>query len=161
MAVKQALAGKYLSFTLGSEAYALEIMKVREITAMMSVTRVPNVPGYFRGVINLHGSILPVIDLRRKFGLAEVPDTEQTCIVVVQHERGQIHHVVGLVVDAVSEFVDLAESEIEATPNFGSLVDVRMIRAMAKREGVVVTLLDVDNVLADAELGNDAREEAA
>lgn len=160
MSSDRSSAGKFLSFTLGNEDYALEIMKVKEITAITNVTRVPNVPHYFRGVINLHGAILPVIDLRQKFGLAEKEDTDQTCIIVVQHDRAGIHHVVGIVVDSVSEFVDLVDEDIEPTPNFGAGIDTRFIRAMAKHDGQVITLLDVDNVLADASLEADAAEAA-
>ncbi|MCA9759635.1 MAG: chemotaxis protein CheW [Candidatus Eisenbacteria bacterium] len=160
MSSTRSSAGKFLSFTLGTEAYALEIMKVKEITANTDVTHVPNVPDYFRGVINLHGSILPVIDLRKKFGLPFAEDTPQTCIIVVQHDRGGVSRVVGLVVDSVSEFVDLSNEDIEATPNFGAGIDTRFIRAMAKRDGLVITLLDVDNVLADAEIETETSEAA-
>lgn len=141
--------GKYLSFKLGDETYALEITKVKEITAIVNVTGVPNVPDYFRGVINLHGSILPVIDLRLKFRMEAAEDTNQTCIIVVQHETGEFLHVVGFVVDSVSEFVDLRTAEMEPPPAFGREAGNGFIGGMGKRNGQIITLIDINKLLAD------------
>lgn len=155
-------AGKYLTFQLGAEAFGIEILKVQEIIGLMPVTRVPRAPECVRGVINLRGRIIPVMDLRRKFGLEPHDDTERTCIVVVQVSRGDVRTIMGLLVDEVSEVLNVAAEQTEAAPSFGISVDTSFILGMAKVAQKVVMLLDVDRVLKeeDAEAVSTIAEEA-
>ncbi|MBK8229355.1 MAG: purine-binding chemotaxis protein CheW [Candidatus Eisenbacteria bacterium] len=146
------LGGKYLTFTLGSETYGLEILKVQEIIGIMSVTRVPRTPEYIRGVINLRGKVIPVIELRSKFGMAATPDTERTCIVVVQlHQNGQVM-TVGTIVDEVSEVAHLASDQITPPPSFGTGVNTEFILGMGQVADRVLTLLDIDRALSNQDL---------
>ena len=144
----QNMAGKYLTFALGGESYAIPVLKVREIIRLTSITTVPQMPDYIRGVINLRGKIIPVMDLRLRFGFAAAANTEQNCIVVVQvkNPAGQAT-AMGLVVDAVEEVAQLAAADIEETPDFGAQVDTGYILGMAKIKGVVKALLDIDKVI--------------
>jgi purine-binding chemotaxis protein CheW len=145
----KALAGKYLTFRLGEESYGIAVLKIREIIRLTPITAVPQVPDYVKGVINLRGKVLPVVDLRTKFRLADVASSERTCIVVVQVElpsRGKA--LMGLIVDGVEEVVHLAAQDIEATPNFGASLDTQYILGMAKVKNVVKALLDIDRVVA-------------
>jgi purine-binding chemotaxis protein CheW len=143
--------GKYLSFTLGGEVYGLEILKVQEINGIVDVTRVPRTPDYVRGVINLRGRVIPVIDLRAKFEMERVENTERTCIIVVQLDRGDGHATVGVVVDDVSEVMTITEEQISPPPEFGDGVDSEIIIGMGKLEDEVVILLDIQKVLAGDE----------
>jgi purine-binding chemotaxis protein CheW len=148
------LAGKHLTFELGSETYGIEILKVQEIIGIMSITNVPKTPDYVRGVINLRGKVIPVVELRRKFKLAAVDDTERTCIIVVQVKGVDGPITMGVLVDEVSEVVDIAEEQLEPPPTFGSNVSTDFIRAMGKVGDRVVILLDVDKVLTLQELAS-------
>ncbi len=143
-----AIAGKYLTVVLENEAYGIAVLKVREIIRLQKITPVPQMPGFVKGVINLRGRVIPVIDLRIKFGLkAEV--AERTCIVVVQVKLPDDPLVqMGLVVDSVEEVVTLTKEEIEPTPEFGARVDTSYLLGMAKVKGQVKTLLDIDRVVA-------------
>jgi len=141
-------AGKYLTFVLADEAYGLEILKVREIIKLMDITAVPQTPGYVKGVINLRGKVIPVVDLRLKFGLAEAKQTEETCIIVV--DVGGIE--MGIIVDKVSEVLDIDGEDIEDTPTFGTDVDTLFILGMGKCEGSVKILLDIEKVLVASEV---------
>jgi len=145
--------GKYLTFELGGEVYGLEILKVQEIIGMMTVTRVPRTPNFVRGVINLRGKVIPVIDLRRKFGMEPQEDTEKTCIVVVQIAAGGTDQTttMGIIVDEVSEVLDIDAEQIEPPPSFGASVDTDFILGMGKVAERVVMLLDIDKVLTQAE----------
>jgi len=142
------LAGKYLTAVLDREAYGFAVLKVREIIRLQKVTPVPQMPAYVKGVINLRGRVIPVVDLRTKFGRpAEM--TERTCIVVVHVGLSVGASVpMGLVVDSVEEVVALREAEIEPTPAFGGTIDTTYILGMAKVKGQVKTLLDLDRVIA-------------
>jgi purine-binding chemotaxis protein CheW len=142
------LAGKYLTVVLDNEAYGIAVLKVREIIRMQKITSVPQMPAFVKGVINLRGRVIPVIDLRIKFGLkAEV--AERTCIVVVQIAVGAGRNVqMGLVVDSVEEVVNLTGAEIEPTPEFGARIDTSYLLGLAKIKGVVKTLLDIERVVA-------------
>jgi purine-binding chemotaxis protein CheW len=142
-----ALAGKYLTFTLGPETYGLEILKVQEIIGLMNITKVPQTPDHVRGVINLRGRVIPVVELRRKFNLETVEDTERTCIIVVQVDTGESAVTMGILVDEVSEVVDISEAQLEPPPAFGASIDTAFILAMGKIGENVVVLLDVDRVL--------------
>ena len=139
--------GKYLTFALGPEEYGLEILKVREIFGYMEITAVPQTPDYVRGVINLRGQVIPVIDLRAKFGMETVETTEETCIIVVEITQGVRHISTGIVVDHVSEVLDIAGEDIEGAPQFGSSVNTDFILGMGKIGETVKILLDIDMVL--------------
>lgn len=144
----QAQAGKYLAFTLGKESYGLPVLKVREIIRLVAITPVPQMPAHIRGVINLRGKIVPVVDLRIKFGLATVEADESACIVVVQVKLpagSNIH--MGLIVDGVEEVINFAAADLEATPDFGMQVDTDYLLGMAKVKARVVALLDIDRVV--------------
>jgi purine-binding chemotaxis protein CheW len=147
-----AKAGKYLTFNLGREVYGIEILKVQEIIGMMSVTRVPKTPEFVRGVVNLRGKVIPVIDLRLKFALESKADTDRTCIIVVQVAVQAASVTMGLIVDEVSEVLNVLADQIEASPSFGAKVDTDFILGMGKVAQKVVMLLDVDKVLASEEL---------
>ena len=142
------LAGKYLTVVLDNEAYGIAVIKVREIIRLQKITPVPQMPVFVKGVINLRGRVIPVIDLRIKFGLkAEL--AEHTCVVVVQIALEAGRNVqMGLVVDSVEEVVSLTSSEIEPTPEFGARIDTSYLLGLAKIKGVVKTLLDIERVVA-------------
>ncbi len=143
-----ALPGKYLTVVLDNEAYGIAVLKVREIIRLQKITPVPQVPGYVKGVINLRGRVIPVVDLRVKFGL-KAEFGERTCIVVVQVKLPSEQVVqMGLIVDCVEEVVTLTAGEIEPTPDFGAKVDTGYLLGMAKVKGQVKTLLDIDRVVA-------------
>ncbi|MBI5381020.1 MAG: purine-binding chemotaxis protein CheW [Opitutae bacterium] len=141
-------ASKYLTVSLENESYGIAVLKVREIIRLQKITPVPQMPSYVKGVINLRGRVIPIVDLRLKFGLkAEI--AERTCIVVVQVNLNTGLNVqMGLVVDSVEEVVTLAEDEIEPTPEFGTKIDTTYLLGMAKVKGMVKTLLDIDRVIA-------------
>jgi purine-binding chemotaxis protein CheW len=152
-AICQQLAGKYLTFALGEESYAVEVRKVREIIRLTSITSVPQMPAFIRGVINLRGKIIPVIDLRVRFGLPAAAAMDTTCIVVVQINTGaNLFRQTGLLVDNVEEVLNLTANDIESTPEFGAQVNTEYLLGMAKIKGVVKTLLDIDHVLGSTEL---------
>lgn len=142
-----ALAGKYLTFSLGTEEYGLPVLKVREIIKVMDITPVPQVPAHVRGVINLRGKVIPVIDLRAKFALPAQDDTERTCIVVVDVALSRERVMLGVVVDAVSEVLNIAAAEIDQTPEFGASVITDYMLGLAKVKNTVKILLDLDCVL--------------
>ena len=142
------LAGKYLTVGLGGEAYGIAVLKVREIIRLQKITPVPQMPDFVKGVINLRGRVIPIIDLRVKFGLP-AETAERTCIVVVQVKLPSAAFVqMGLVVDAVEEVANLTAEDIEPAPGFGVQIDVRYLLGMAKVKGAVKTLLDIDRVVA-------------
>ncbi len=140
--------GKYLTFALGSEEYGLEILKVREIFGYMEITAVPQTPHHVKGVINLRGQVIPVIDLRAKFGMETAEVTEETCIIVVEISQGDHTFSTGIVVDHVQEVLDIAGEDIEEAPQFGSSVNTDFILGMGKIGETVKILLDIDKVLA-------------
>ncbi len=145
-------AGKYLTFRLEGEEYGLEILKVREIMGLMEITKVPRTPHYVRGVINLRGRVIPVVDLRAKFDMDATEDTNETCIIVVDVRSQDGAVSMGIKVDAVSEVLDIKEEEIEDTPSFGSGIDTRFILGIGKIKGDVKILLDIDQVLTEGDL---------
>lgn len=147
------LAGKYLTFILGHESYGLPVIKVREIIRFVSATHVPQLPEHVEGVINLRGKIIPVINLRRKFGTAASEATERTCTVVVQiGGAGQHGTLIGLVVDGVEEVVQVGAQDIEPTPEFGPQADTQHILGMAKVKGAIKTLLNLDRIISTESL---------
>lgn len=148
-------AGKYLTFQLGRESYGIGILKVQEIVGAMPVTRVPRMPGFVRGVVNLRGKVIPVFDLRLKFGLEGREDTDRTCIIVVRLRLGPgagDEVTLGTIVDEVSEVVDVRESQIEPAPDFGPSVDTAFLQGVGKVGSKVVMLLDADRILPRGEL---------
>ena len=146
--------GKYLTFALSNEEYGLEILKVREIIGYMDITAVPQTPGYIKGVINLRGQVIPVVDLRAKFGMETTDVTDQTCIIVVEITQDDRNFSTGIVVDHVQEVLDITGEDIEEAPQFGSSINTDFILGMGKVGNSVKILLDIDRVLAGAELGS-------
>ena len=144
--------GKYLTFGLGEEVYGLEILKVQEIIGLMRVTRVPGLPDVIRGVVNLRGKVIPVVDLRRKFAMETKTDTERTCIIVVRVWREGQAVTVGLIVDDVREVLAITSDQLETVPRFSGDVDTAFLLGMAKILQRVVMLLDVDQILSSTEL---------
>ncbi|MFH1216550.1 MAG: chemotaxis protein CheW [Pseudomonadota bacterium] len=147
------LAGKYLTFDLGREEYGIGILKVREIIGLMEITAVPHTPRYIKGVINLRGNVIPVLDLRLKFNMDSREYNDRTCIIVVeaQGESGSV--LVGMIVDSVSEVLNITEAEIEPPPTFGGdEVETDNFLGMAKIKGRMKILLDVDVVIGEAGL---------
>jgi purine-binding chemotaxis protein CheW len=143
--------GKYLTFPMGQEEFGIRVLKVREIIGVQDITAVPHTPPYVKGVINLRGKVIPVVDLRLKFGLPEVPYTLRTCIIVVQIQGESGPMPMGLVVDGVSEVLNLSGAEVEDTPDFGAGCSMPYILGMAKVKGKVKILLDIDGVLTSQE----------
>ena len=145
-------AGKYLIFQLGSEEFGTEVLKVREIMGVLDITSIPQTPAYVKGVINLRGKVIPVVDLRLKFGLAPQEYTPRTCIIVVRTRQADLDLMIGMVVDGVAEVLTLSETDIEDSPDFGPGVDMPYLKGMAKVKGRVKILLDIDEVLNTSEL---------
>lgn len=150
----RAAAGKYLTFALGSEEFGLEILKVREIIGYMPITAVPQTPSYVKGVINLRGQVIPVVDLRSKFVMDTAETTSETCIIVVETTQGSGKCNTGIVVDRVRDVLDVLEENIEDAPNFGSGVSTDCILGMGKIGDSVKILLDIDRVLGGTDLAS-------
>jgi len=147
--VSKQLAGKYLTFRMGNEEYGLQILKVQEIIQMQQITRIPRTPDYILGVINLRGKIIPVLDLRRKFGLEASQDTDKTCINVVQITDAKgLPITIGIRIDEVKEVLDIAASHIQETPSFGAAVDTDFILGLGKIGDSVKILLDIDKAIS-------------
>ncbi len=144
--------GKYLTFTLDDETYGVGILKVKEIIGMMSITSVPRIPKCVKGVINLRGKVIPVTDLRLRFGMESKDYSDRTCIIVVEIDAESSTVLIGIVVDAVSEVLNIKEEEIEETPAFGTNLNTEYILGMAKMDGGVKILLDIDKVLNSDEM---------
>jgi len=144
--------GKYLTFALANEEYGLEILKVREIIGYIDVTAVPQTPSHVKGVINLRGQVIPVVDLRAKFGMATTDVTDQTCIIVVEITQSGRKFNTGIIVDRVQEVLDIAGQDIEEAPQFGASVDTAFILGMGKIGDKVKILLDIDRVLTGTDL---------
>jgi purine-binding chemotaxis protein CheW len=147
-AAAQKLAGKYLTFTLQRESYGIDVLQVREIIRLSDITTVPQMPAYVRGVINLRGKIIPVIDLRLRLGFTGVQNTDHTCIVVTQVRLpdGKLTQS-GLIVDGVEEVMNIAAADIEETPEFGTQWSNDYILGMAKVKGVVRAILNIDGAV--------------
>ncbi len=146
--VTQQRAGKYLTFGLAEEEYGLEILKVREIIGIMDITTLPRTPDYIKGVINLRGKVIPVVDLRLKFNMEEAEHTEATCVIVVDVDGMEM----GAIVDHVSEVLDIAEENIDEPPSFGAEVDTEFIVGMGKTGDKVSILVDISKVLSNREI---------
>ncbi|MDY6838991.1 MAG: chemotaxis protein CheW [Thermodesulfobacteriota bacterium] len=144
--------GKYLTFALDNEEYGIGILKIREIIGMMPVTPIPQAPDYVKGVINLRGKVIPVVDLRVKFGMESVHYTERTCIIVAEIDGKAGNVVIGAVVDSVSEVLNINGDDIEDTPTFGATLKTDYILGMAKRDDNVTILVDMHRVFSADEL---------
>ncbi len=140
--------GKFLTFALSNEEYGIEILKVREIMGIMEITPVPQTPDYMKGVINLRGKVIPIIDLRLKFAMPEVEHTKETCIIVAEVGTAQV----GVIVDSVSEVTDIKGEDIEEAPSFGQGIDTNFIMGLGKTKKKIVILLDIEKVLETEEL---------
>jgi purine-binding chemotaxis protein CheW len=151
--------GKYLTFSLAKEEYGIGILKIREIIGVMPITTVPQSPAFVKGVINLRGKVIPILDLRLRFGMAEAEYTERTCIIVVEiAAEDNSRLTVGVMVDSVSEVANIGAGDIEDSPLFGGPAsDTRYILGMAKINGGVKILIDIDRILRDEELAMMAR----
>ena len=145
-------AGKYLTFHLAQEEFGIRVLKVREIMGIQDITAVPHTPAYVKGVINLRGKVIPVLDLRLKFGLPDMEYNQRTCIIVVQIQGESGLILMGIIVDGVSEVLNLTGAEVEDTPDFGSSFTTPYILGMAKIKGKVKILLDIDQVLTNQEV---------
>jgi purine-binding chemotaxis protein CheW len=139
--------GKYLTFTLAEEEYGIGILKVKEIIGIITITAVPQTPPHVKGVINLRGKVIPVIDLRLKFGMPTMEYTERTCIIVIEISKDSGHILIGILVDSVSEVLNIKGADIEDTPNFGANLNTDYILGMAKAGGKIKILLDIDRVM--------------
>ena len=144
--------GKYLTFVLNEEEYGIGIIKIKEIIGMMPITSVPQTPEFVKGVINLRGKVIPVVDLRLRFGMTSIDYNDRTCIIVVEIEGPAGMMMIGIVVDAVSEVLNIKAEDIEDTPTFGARLNTDYIQGMAKMEGGVKILLDIDQVLSGEEV---------
>lgn len=143
---------KYLTFVLATEEYAVDILRVQEIKGWSKVTPIPNTPDYIRGVINLRGTIVPIIDLRLRFSLDRLDYGQMTVVVVVKVVSGSRERIMGIVVDAVSDVYDVAENEIKPPPDFGSVISMEFIRGLATVNEKMVIILDIDRLLNSGEL---------
>lgn len=146
-------ATQYLTFTLDQEVFALEIAKVREVLEFNAVTKVPRTPGFLRGVINLRGNVVPVVDLKSKFGMGATERTVNTCVVIAEVTVDGEPTVLGALADSVREVIDLDPAQIEPPPRIGTRLDTAFIRGMGKRDDEFLILLDVDKVFSADDLG--------
>lgn len=147
----RAKGGKYLTFRLAAEEYGIEILKVQEIIGMMSITKVPRLPEFIRGILNLRGKLVPVIEMRSRFQMERVEDNNRTCIIVVQVNGSKSALTMGILVDSVNEVVTMQQDQLEPTPQLGQGLDIEFMLGMAKIGSRVVLLLDIDRVLTSFE----------
>ena len=145
-------AAQYLTFRLGEEVFALDITQVREVLDYTAITRVPRMPEFMRGVINLRGSVVPVVDLRLKFGMSATERTLNTCIIIAEVAIGGERTLLGALADSVQEVIDLVAGQIEPPPRLGTSINAQFIRGMGKRDERFVIILDVDRVFSNDEL---------
>jgi purine-binding chemotaxis protein CheW len=143
---------QYLTFRLGEEAFALDVSNVREILEFTTVTKVPKTPDYMRGVINLRGSVVPVLDMRLKFGLTETESTINTCIIVVEVSFERENTIIGALVDSVQEVFELEPDQIEPAPRIGTQLKTEFIKGMGKRDDRFIIMLDINRVFSSEEL---------
>jgi len=148
----EAEAGIYLTMNLGKELYGIPVLKVQQIIGKTEITEIPRMPEFIKGVINLRGKVIPILDLRTRFGMKAVETTDKTCIIVVEVNKNESQIIMGLVVDSVSEVIPIKGEDVEETPSFGTRLDTQYILGMAKLEGGVKILLDIDRVLDDGEI---------
>ena len=148
-------SGKFLTFLLAEESYGVEVLRIREIIRMQKITPVPQMPAHVKGVINLRGKVIPVVDLRLKFNLNAEEATERTCVIVVDVDNGQgVNTLLGLVVDTVEEVLNVTENNVEPSPDFGTRLSTECCLGIAKVKDNVITLLDIEKVVS-AELAGE------
>lgn len=145
-------ATQYLSFTLSEEVYALDISKVREVLDLTSITRVPKTPDFMRGIINLRGSVVPVVDLRLKFGMSETEKTVNTCIIIVETLLDGDTVLIGALADSVQEVFDIDAGQIEPPPKIGTKLEIDFIKGMGKRDDNFIIILNIDKVFSAEEI---------
>ena len=158
-AAEAAASTQYLTFKLGDETFALDVAEVREILDFTTVTKVPRTPSFMRGVINLRGSVVPVMDLRLKFGMSATEQTVNSCIIVVEMSMEGDTVVIGVLADAVQEVIDLEPEQIEPAPRIGTKMNMEFILGMGKHNGSFMMILDIDKIFESADL--EAVEQAA
>ena len=151
---EELLTTQYLTFTLADEVFAVDVARVREILEITSITKVPQTPEFMRGVINLRGSVVPVIDMRLKFGMAETERTVNTCIIVVEVDMEGETIVLGSLADSVQEVIEMEQDQIEAAPHIGTHLNTDFIRGMGKHDSRFVMILDIDQVFSGSELAS-------
>ncbi len=152
VAASAAEIAQYLTFQLGGEMYAVGILNVKEIIEYGSLTEIPMMPAFIRGVINLRGAVVPVIDLAARFGGQRTETSRRTCIVIIELTTGEEHHDIGVVVDAVSEVLEVSDADIEPPPAFGARIRADFIHGMGKIGGKFVIILDIQQVLSVDEI---------
>ena len=143
---------QYLTFKLDDEVFALDILKVREVLDFTTITKVPRTPEFMRGVINLRGSVVPVVDLRLKFGMTKTENTVNTCIIIVEVKVDEETTVLGALADSVQEVLDLEPGHIEPAPKIGTRLNTEFIKGMGKRDNTFIIILDIDKVFSVNEL---------
>ena len=143
---------QYLTFTLADEVFSVDVARVREILEITNITKVPQVPDFMRGVINLRGCVVPVIDLRQKFGMQETAQTVNTCIIVVEVQMDGENIVLGALADSVQEVIEMEPSQIEAAPHIGTHLNTEFLRGMGKHNEGFVMILDIDKVFSCLDL---------
>jgi purine-binding chemotaxis protein CheW len=162
MSAEEATAStQYLTFKLGEEVFALDVAEVREILDFTSVTKVPKTPDFMRGVINLRGSVVPVMDLRLKFDMSATEQTVNSCIIVVEMNFGSDQVVIGVLADAVQEVIDLEPEQIEPPPRIGTKLNTEFILGMGKHNGSFMMILDIDKIFQGSDLALDQASQAA
>lgn len=147
-----AVTTQYLTFKLGEEVFALEISKVREVLDFTTITKVPRTPDFMRGVINLRGNVVPVVDMRMKFGMSETETTVNTCIIIVEIELDDETTVLGALADSVEEVIELGSEQVEPPPKMGTRLKTEFIKGMGKRDEHFIIILDIDRVFSSIEL---------
>jgi purine-binding chemotaxis protein CheW len=145
-------ADQYLTFTLGDEHYAIDVSKVKEVLEIQPITRIPKTPDYMRGVINVRGGVVPIIDLRKKFGMEEVEETVDTCIIVLEIDLQKETVNLGAVADTVSEVIELPREQIEPTPKIGTKLDTAFIDGLGKYEEQFLIILNIDKIFTEEEI---------
>jgi purine-binding chemotaxis protein CheW len=149
---------QYLTFNLADEVFAVDVGRVREILEITTITKVPQTPDFMRGVINLRGSVVPVIDLRLKFGMTETERTVNTCIIVVEVAMDGETIVLGSLADSVQEVIEMEPAQIEAAPHIGTHLNTDFIKGMGNHDGRFVMILDIDKIFSASELNQIAAE---
>ncbi len=143
---------QYLTFKLGDEVFAVDISKVREVLDFTTVTKVPRTPDFMRGVINLRGSVVPVVDMRLKFGMSETEKTVNTCIIIVEIALDNETTILGALADSVQEVIDLEPEQIEPAPRIGTRLKTEFIKGMGKKDDHFIMILDIDKIFSSEEL---------
>ena len=145
---------QYLTFTLAEEQYAADVSRVREVLELLPFTKIPRMPAYMKGVINIRGSVVPVVDLRQKFGMPEAEQTVNTSIIVMDVGEGEERITVGCLADSVEEVIDIPPESVDPAPSFGTKVDTEFIEGIAKRDEQFIIVLDINRVFDEREIAS-------